>query len=156
MYEGLLSFNETFVLQLNYCQLFCARDSLVLMYILNSLFLCFLALHRFYFVSIPLFCHMQRCSLICAILFHLCLPFFLLLFFVHWIQYIALTILINWILIRDIYFLFLILVISFHYEVHNFFIKKVGTDSLTLPVGILCKSAIFSWYSDSISFLIWS
>ena len=35
-----------------------------------------------------------------------------------------------------------------------FYIKKLVTNFLTLPMRILYKSAIFIWYSDSISFVV--
>ena len=38
-----------YVLQLNYCQIFCPTYCLVLMYILNTLFRCLLVLHWLYF-----------------------------------------------------------------------------------------------------------
>ena len=36
-----------------------------------------------------------------------------------------------------------------------FLTKKLGTSFLTLPIGILHKSAIFNWYSDNISLSIY-
>ena len=72
IHAGLLSFNETllFHVAINYFQIFCATYSLVLMYILNSLFHFLLALHRFCFSSSPLFFRIQHYSLICAALFY--------------------------------------------------------------------------------------
>ena len=69
------------------------------------------------------------------------------------------TILIDWILIRDVLFLVSILVsskvASFHNEADVFSLPKtLGTYFLILAIGILYKSAIFSWYADSISLLI--
>ena len=109
IHAGLLSFNETslFRIAINYFQKFCATYSLVLMYILNSLFHFILALHRFCFSSSSLFFRIHHYSLICATLFLSFLHFILLLFFfVCWIQYMVLTIVIGWILVRDVFFWF--------------------------------------------------
>ena len=67
--------------RLNYCQIFCATNSLVLMYILSSLFCCLLLLNRFYFLRFPLFFHNLLYSLSCRMLFNLCPNFLLFLFF---------------------------------------------------------------------------
>ena len=67
--------------RLNYCQIFCATNSLVLMYILSSLFCCLLLLNRFYFLRFPLFFHNLHYSLSCRMLFNLCPNFLLFLFF---------------------------------------------------------------------------
>ena len=66
-------------------------------------------------------------------------------FFASWIQKMILTIAIDWILIRDVLFLVLVIVSSkvldFHNEAHTSLSKKLGTNFLELPIGILYQSA---------------
>ena len=65
---------------------------------------------------------------------------------------------INEILICNVFLLILILVSSkvesFHNGAHSFLSTKLGTNVLTLPLGVLYKSAILKWYPDSSSLLI--
>ena len=133
-YGGLVSVNFFFFFyefQLNHCQIFFVTYNLVLMSILNSLLCCIQVLFQIYFLISPLFCHRQQIhqfmhnSLICITPSYLCLHFFLLLFFfVSWIQHMVLAILIDWTLIRNVFFLVLILILnkvsSFHNEPHRY------------------------------------
>ena len=107
MYEGLLSVKNLcfYALWLNHCQIFGVTYSLAWMFILDSPFCCFQVLHRYYFIRIALFFHIQYCSLICKTLFQLCHYFFYFYsFLVCWIQNIVLAIVVDWIVIPDIYF----------------------------------------------------
>ena len=124
MHAGFLSFIQSCHL-LNYCQIFCTTYSLLLVYFLNSLFRCFLVLHQFYFSSCPFCFGINHCSLICAKLSHLIHCCFLLLFFlVCLIQYMVLTIVVDYVLTLKVLFLVLMVVssevVSFHNESHIF------------------------------------
>ena len=116
-------------MRLNHRQIFFATNSLVLMPILTSIFCRLQILHQFYFLRFPLFYWIQHCSLISTASFHLCLHFFLLLlFFVCWILHLVLDIVIDWVLIRDVFALVLILVSSIKVLIMKqipMFIKKV-------------------------------
>ena len=96
----------------------------------GCLFYCLQVLYRFYFLRFPLLFHIRHCSLICTTLFHLCHHFFLVLyFFVSCIQHIVLAIEIDWILIRDVFFVASILILSkvasFHHEFTHFLYQKI-------------------------------
>ena len=130
-YATSISVNTTlfYELLLNYCKISFGTYSLVLVSISNSVFCCLQVLHLFCFSSFLLLCRIQHCSLICTMLFHLRLHFFLFLFFcVCWIYQTVSTIVIHWILIRSVSFLVLILVSSkvpnFHNEAHTFLYQK--------------------------------
>ena len=70
----------------------------------------------------------------------------------------VLIIVIDWILIRDVFFFGFNLdssrVSSFYNESHTFLSEKLRINFLILSRGIFYESEIFSWYSDSISLLI--
>ena len=70
----------------------------------------------------------------------------------------VLIIVIDWILIRDVFFFGFNLdssrVSSFYNESRTFLSEKLGINFLILSRGIFYESEIFSWYSDSISLLI--
>ena len=78
MYAGLLRVKVPlfYISRLNHCQIFCVTYNLVCVSILHIHFCCLRVLHRFNFLSLPLLFHIQHCSLICTILFHLCHHFF--------------------------------------------------------------------------------
>ena len=127
MYARFLSLIQvcSYVLRLNYCQMFCSAYSLVLIYILNTKFRCLLVLRRFYFSTFPLFfAYIALLINLYNAFTSLSLFFLLLLFCVCWIQYMVLTIVIDWILICNVPFLVLILVsnkvLSSHNKSHTF------------------------------------
>ena len=68
----------------------------------------------------------------------------------------VLTMVIDWILICNVFFFVLILasskVVSSHNQAHTL-LKKLGTNSLTLAIGILYKSA--SLVDTQTAFLFW-
>ena len=149
-------------LQLNSCQIFCATYSLLLMSILNSFFCCIwerLIKSLILFLKFSIVFSEYTLYINMYNAFPSLSPFYATsILFLCWIRHVVLIIMIDWILICNVFSLALILasskVVRFHNEAQTFFYQKIGTNLLILPLEILYKSSIFSWYSDSISLIL--
>ena len=143
MYAGLLSVNVTFF--------FPYHDQIIVKYFVWHI-------AGFYFLSFPLFFRIQHYSLTCATLIHFSHHFFLLLFFfVGLIQHVNIDIEIDWILIRDVFFLVLILASTdamgqWLSLLHNFIQQSLNSGSA--QVQILLAACWKSWWWGSLTMVL--